>query len=276
MIINQDVDRAIKKFAEWASVEGPKRYFTDKNGHYQVKNNSIAGSVPVLKSLRQTWEDSLISLCNHEIEVTEVFETERQRNLSILDRFDKNLTCLLNLKGFEYFNHGASSITIISANKIERVFISRIAINPHYYDKYGFSEDNERSLAPHVLQADKVISERKLQVQVMPFVAVQEDHIPKEFEHFLLELYEDTIFEASITCKDVALLPNGTAIFVDPGSVTYGENYYDTKKELRLDAIKSSIDTVVKRWKNWNVPEVLRPMTDDMKYKQHQFFPKIN
>jgi len=79
-----------------------------------------------------------------------------------------------------------------------------------------------REQHPLVLQASHTLLTQKSRVyfEVTPLVSVMANNeIPQEFKEMTHKLMHETLFEMNVYDRDLAVLPNGTPIYVDPGAV---------------------------------------------------------
>jgi hypothetical protein len=126
-----------------------------------------------------------------------------------------------------------------------------------------------RHCCPLVLQSHHSIAmpQAGMRSEIMPFVGMLEDgDIPESFQVMLPALLDKTCFEVNIEFKDLAVLPDGTPIYVDPGAINLKS--WDEQPTVR------DFDIIRENTQKLNLPEPLSWVLPDGRFKQELFFPK--
>lgn len=104
--------------------------------------------------------------------------------------------------------------------------------------------------------------------EALPFVTLINDESPAPwmFGRVLGEILDGTCFEPSSSTKDLAVLPDGTPIYVDPGAIKLeDESILPTQKDFEI--IRENTERM-------NLPEPMSWVLPDGSFKQYQFFPR--
>lgn len=179
-----------------------------------------------------------------------------------LARVQKKLAGL-NLHQFNFVADGTTSVCYESDGRIVRFGPAPVKLPPHLLERSYI-----RDACPLVLQAHHkmALSDINIFVEVMPYVATLCDSdIPDAFKNILPCVLDQTCFEVNVEFKDLAVLPDGTPVYVDPGAINL--------KDWAHQPTQTDFDKIAENTAKLGLPEPLSWVLPDGRFKQELFFP---
>jgi len=247
---------SLSTFVEKAKFRAERDYVRDNNGQYKFINaldfvpNSWSGQE---RQLKQRFND---------------FSSEEFAQIgAALSEY--------NQAYFTYLADGDRAKAFL-ATDLRRTFFNVVRISQRPKNRSSITTTaNQRTSAPHTLQAIDIIDTKKHQAQFMPCIAMYDTLNMDGFIGLMEALYQDTCYLPHFGgyTKDTAVFPDGTIVYVDPGAIVYTADFYKFSKEGRVAEIARSLDLIQERSEAWNLPEQLRPIKADDTRKQDEFFP---
>ena len=180
----------------------------------------------------------------------------------VLEKASDALT-QIGLQEFSYVARGSSAICFTSNNQAIRAGI-RTSKKPRRSEMGDIRDE-----CPLVLQEDHHVHISKFDVrfEVLPFLAmIENSEIPEVFQNMIPKILHGTCFEVNNEDRDLAVLPDGTPIYVDPGAINLRKWKQQPTTE-DFEKIKENTECL-----GW--PEDLSWILPDGRFKQEQFFPK--
>lgn len=171
----------------------------------------------------------------------------------------------LNLNNFRYAANGDTAVCFESGGRIVRV-----GSTPWTPAKpTGIQMDFVRHRCPLIVQADHVMTwEKKAVFEILPFMALLPDNrIPEMYYTEIVgRVIQGTCFKTMSVSKDLAVLPDGTPIYVDPGAINL--------KSWDRQPTSRDFEIIRDNTKRLNLPEPLSWVLPGGRFKQDLFFPK--
>ncbi len=169
----------------------------------------------------------------------------------------------LHLRRFNFVADGSTSVCYESSRRIVRFGPAPVKLPPKFLERSYI-----RDACPLILQSDHRIelSEVNIFIEVMPFVATLCDsEIPDAFKNILPGILDQTCFEVNIEFKDLAVLPDGTPVYVDPGAINL--------KDWERQPTQADFDKIRENTERMGLPEPLSWVLPDGRFRQELFFP---
>lgn len=169
----------------------------------------------------------------------------------------------IHLSRFNFVADGTTALCYESGGQVVRFGPAPVSTPPRRIER-----SYVRDACPLVLQAHHRMELKDVNVyaEVMPFVATLCDsEIPVGFQTILPRLLDQTCFEINVEFKDLAVLPDGTPVYVDPGAINL-RNWERQPTQADYDQIRENTAKL-------GLPEPLSWVLPDGRFKQELFFP---